>query len=313
VLTGSGRWEQKEGALFLFQNKHPWPTQADIWYCRALRNKYAHQRGSKIIAQREQLSDLIILQRLLASLVGHMRPRDENKRLREAIDRLISELVEAVAQAAMPDKYDLEPPPPTEATVSGASGMTSAKILAERMDAFEQSLRRMGTYLAVVPHIQDALRQLTADVRRFAELKHDGAVSGTPATRLESKVSDAYHDVEGKPPDASDSTGNEDAALDAESDRNLPGEQAREELIALRRRIWRETGRGPSSDGLLRKSMLDAFLTYLPQTRDEALRAPMGTFIHRVAEVEQRYLPQVLEILRRTQGLPPAEDDDLPF
>jgi hypothetical protein len=79
----------------------------------------------------------------------------------------------------------------------------------------------------------------------------------------------------------------------------LSPSQARDELITLRKRIWRETQSGPSGDGLLRKSMIDYFLYYLPATPKKARSGRMKYWLTTVADDQLPYLDDVCAILRR--------------
>lgn len=74
--------------------------------------------------------------------------------------------------------------------------------------------------------------------------------------------------------------------------------QARDEMISLRKRIWKETGEGPSADGLLRKSMIDEFLEVLPTTPADASRR-MKWHLDSVSTVQLQYLDDVCSIVSR--------------
>lgn len=76
-------------------------------------------------------------------------------------------------------------------------------------------------------------------------------------------------------------------------------DEAREELFALRSRIWEETGTGPSTDGLLRKSMLESFLYHLPQSKSELKRGPLAALLRTVNPQQRDYVDDVLAILQR--------------
>ncbi len=76
--------------------------------------------------------------------------------------------------------------------------------------------------------------------------------------------------------------------------------QARDEMISLRKRIWQETGEGPSAEGLLRKSMIDEFLRVLPPTTDLANKR-MKWLLASVSDAQLPYLHDVCSITCRVE------------
>ena len=83
--------------------------------------------------------------------------------------------------------------------------------------------------------------------------------------------------------------------------RPLSKGEARDELVALRSRIWEETGSVPSSDGLLRRSLLEAFLHFAPASAKEVRGGPIGTLLQGVASDQKAYLRDVLAIVSRLE------------
>ena len=82
----------------------------------------------------------------------------------------------------------------------------------------------------------------------------------------------------------------------------LSPEEARGLLIALRRRVWEETGSRPSSNGLLRKSMIDAFLYHRPLSETEIRGTSLELMIATVPQSQRLYLPDILEIVSRVES-----------
>lgn len=76
---------------------------------------------------------------------------------------------------------------------------------------------------------------------------------------------------------------------------------ARDRLIQLRQRIWRETGAGPTTDGLLRRSMIDAFLEHRPTDPDHLAETPLQEMLPAVRSDQRQYLPAVFEILQQLE------------
>lgn len=85
----------------------------------------------------------------------------------------------------------------------------------------------------------------------------------------------------------------------ARTQRWINPEEARDELIQLRKRIWEETGGGPSADGLLRRKMIDLFLDHRPKTLEDAEEGELRASLDQVNPTQLGYLDQVCEITGR--------------
>jgi len=81
----------------------------------------------------------------------------------------------------------------------------------------------------------------------------------------------------------------------------LSPEQVRDELIALRWRIWEELGAGPSREGLLRKQLLDQFVRDRITNEAEFRRLVPSHVRGQIDPAQLAYLPEVFEIVEKLE------------
>jgi hypothetical protein len=321
ILERNSRYDKEIRGWRLFQ-RHSVDQgfRADIGYCKELRHKYNHLAGiGQPVSPREQFSDLVIVKRAVQTLETLRKPNDESKELVSAIDSHLADLVAILAESAA----SREPTTPAHEPDGGALATEVAKRVVELtalsqtgspdaaleviplLSEIRSSLMRLHGDASQKPSVARGLaameERILAEVRAIAELVNKQPLSVTV---------EAEHDEEREEP--VDNDDDSEGTIDIDADelrekllavfaaaRTLSLDEAREELLALRSRIWEETGSGPSSDGLLRKSMLESFLYHLPQSTTELKRGPMAALLRTVSPEQREYVEDVIGILKR--------------
>lgn len=369
LLIKSTKEEEWRKEPRLFQKHATAPTTLDrLHYLRKLRNKYAHWRPNQHLDSKEQLSDLIIIQKIVQTLaeLSSINVVD----LENELEKHISELIVQVAQVTDPERFDTQ----------GESKVLSESDHRKLSDNFREIVRDALTDFRVFQKEftnQDEesakelnslflQQKLTKIEKRLAPLTSiKGRIDGveksivSSLSVLNTEFSDSFEEllngmqalidasedcqnVQARSDDfnlvenpSGNALSNSEISCDDESedddiaDQNEDGDngledriseselaevielalkaalpltpwQARDELISLRKRIWEETDSGPSYDGLLRKSMIDEFLQYLPQSEDEAWER-MRWRLETVAEEQLPYLSDACSILKRVK------------
>lgn len=283
----------------------------DIRYCKDLRNRYAHLEGmGEPVPLREQFSDIVIVQRTVRDLTANRSRSEADKELISRLDQLARSLVDDIAKAALPDKYDRD----TDTAFSELQRGQLAQIVASAItaaggignggafDITRDSQAEVVTALADIRVALEGYRKQLEPLanleRKVQELTAAGLVP--PNVRPGSMASLNSDGEEPETPQEPDRDG-ERLATQHQTQRLrwLSLEDARGLLIALRRRVWDETGSGPSADGLLRKSMIDAFLYHRPSSAEAIRGTPLHYMIATVPDSQRRYLPEVLDIVSR--------------
>jgi hypothetical protein len=172
----------------------------------------------------------------------------------------------------------------------------NAAALELRLAELQATLERIGRDVKSLGVVGQQSAALRADIERLAE-----ALAEREEREPHAESMSAYNDDELLEHDEWDKEAEwvPQPRMRAERPRPISAEEARERLITLRRGIWEETGSGPSADGLLRKSMIDAFLQYRPVSHAELRNGPMKDLVSSAPVAQQHYLPEVLAILQR--------------
>jgi hypothetical protein len=312
-------------------------TKADLFYCRSLRNRYVHRRGQgQQIPHRDQLSDLTIIERVVKALTNSHESATDRELLDE-IGRYVHELVEVVALSVAPERFDSEPSVARtslrfeQAAINDIAEQVAIRLEVKRDPAASlhgTSSERPADGAVVIAGLSAAIGRIEpslADLSALpSELRAFSASTSIGLDRLHRELSafvetyianddalDELDEVEDQTNDGPEC--GYDEVVSSLIGQEMPGgaaerriepqlltsEQARAELIQLRRRIWDVLGTGPSRDGLLRKSMIDEFLRLRPTTNTEIMTDPLASLLASVDPDERQYLPEVLGILRR--------------
>lgn len=329
LLIKNTRRDGREGRCVLLKKHHVRIAfSADVRYVKDLRDKYAHPTAARLPSI-EQLSDLIVIERVVQELSSH--DGELSKDLLRRVDVEIKRQLRQAAPALAPEQYDVEvgtdafPSSWKEeirATVSasiarslGSAGAGDAA--SGGTNHVTAALAAMGGRLdaasAVLDEIRDHQKLLTS---HHTEIDSRLALIQSMGEHLNEAIAVALVTPEvrsqddGQLVEPTDQGGEmEDWAEpeweEAEGmpyDSPLSVKEARDLLIGLRRRMWDELGQGPSTDGLLRKRMLDTLLKFRP-LNDRDLEAAIPAYdLHRVPSDQRAYLPQVYEIIRRIHG-----------
>ena len=268
-------------------------------------------------------------------------PTDADKELMGTLDRLTADLLERVAQSALPDRFDREEESRVlsdvdkqeiASLVANALGtrLTDRTAKAASDDALAQGAEILGALLetksllqrlrdqaADLPHLRTGLDALQLLVRDPLERQPPTMPSSVVTPMEEESAPVAANGDTGEPNFLAVEVSSGVPVPTASSDesrrprgarkrkrarpRRLTEEEARDQLIGLRRKIWRDTASGPSADGLLRTSMLDAFLYNRPRSIRGLKAGAMGWMLRGVSAEQRSYLPQILAILARLE------------
>lgn len=335
-------------------------TIDELHYAANLRNKYFHVAGFHTPDSKEQLGDLLIVQRVVDSLSKLCEPDVETANLLAVLDKGIEELIIQVAQATKPDQFDTEGekqilgPEDRNFLVETFKGMTqeifaatsnghvatqdhdSSPLLTNTLTDLQRGVRAIEKKIAPMDALKGRMDGLemniinkVSDVHTAVEALSDmNALEGAsnhpgPDSRDDWETDDFYadddeieivdEDRDNEEPvettyDFTDSSHNQVLKLlktlppPIDIPRRLNRWQARDEMISLRKRIWRETGEGPCADGLLRKSMIDEFLEYLPISAHDANHR-MKWLLKSVSPAQLPYLEDVCSIISRMEAL----------
>jgi len=290
----------------------------DLAYCKELRHRYAHLRGiGEPVPVKDQLSDVIIVTRLVRELTSDRPHAEADRELLAILGRETRRLVERVAEVVAPEKYDRDEGGVLSEAEKGelvariaglinarkdddvrppGLGVGSAELasaVALRLAELHALVERIGRDVASLGGLGETSTGLREDVQRLVDVLAAGVRDRDAAQ------DDDYDEL---PLNESDESEWRLAfARRPENLRRISTEEARERLIALRRRIWEETGSGPSADGILRKSMIDAFLQHRPKSSTELRNSPVHDLVTRTPIEQQRYVPDVLAILDRLE------------
>ena len=306
----------------------------DVKYCLAMRNRYSHVRGFGVqVPAKEQLADLVVVQRLVRSILELRDTMDADHELQSIVEREIRAHLPVVAQTIMPEEFDREERVSapakaaspeledllrrllTRAEALGAANAASsvpipspAELPASVLGAFESAARelraavegvqRTGAQLGgareVASSLRDEVGRLSAMVERLTALEDRPDADYEPASHEEAEAMEAA------------TRAGPQRRLVPPKPKPVPltEDEAREKLLLLRSRIWSETGGGPSADGLLRKRMIDDLIAHRPASLQELQESAVATAVATCARAQLRYLPEVFAVLERLPRLP---------
>jgi hypothetical protein len=302
---------------------------ADLRYAKDMRHKYAHLEGmGEAVSPREQFSDLVIARRAVGALTQLKKVEDTDRELIQALDCQVGELLGVLAESSGSKKNE-----PDENMARQQDAFASA--VAERLARLIQHpapLVEPSTVTSAAPDLHVLLTEVRKDlaqIRKQADgrqlLSRMAALEGSVLAGIRTigeqiaasqSAAEASEDEDQTEVSVSQVDLEELLATLAQSapvqastrlrpraqrPRLLTTDEAREALVALRRRIWRETGSSASSDGLLRKSLLEAFIRYRPTSERETNKGTIGALLREVAEDQREYLSDVLEITGRIE------------
>jgi len=330
ILEYNLRVSKEEQVVRLFErHKVAASLPADLRYSRDLRNKYAHLGGiGEALSPREQFSDLVIVRRTVGTMLQlkqiEAADRELVNHLDQQLDDLLGLLTESSASksaardeveanekdamaVAIADKIatlipKVAPVPSTVADVSGSQQIAAeiASLRGELSDLRKES--DMRTLMSRIGDLESAvLSAISAVGEHLVDSQDDSDENGQETVEADDGSSFDLEELLAalaRTPGESSSTS---APSAPPQPRLLSPDEAREALVGLRRRIWLETGSSASSDGLLRKSLLDAFIRYRPKDEHEAYRGAIGALLGSVAEDQLDYLNDVLAITCRIE------------
>jgi len=271
----------------------------DIRYCQELRHKYAHLAGmNQPVPIKEQFSDLVIIQRTVRELTRDRSTDAADEEFTARLARVITRLVGDVAEVVDPEHFDRE-----ETGFSDAQLAALRSVVAEVVTGSAAESRLGPAPDDAVAKSIDELRQVKRSVfdsaRDLNALKeYVGSILIALAER--SPQPQASDEPQPAPVEPREPAGPRAAPANRVV-RRLSIEEAREHLMTLRRRMWADTGTEATSDGLLRKSMIDAFLRYRPTSEADLDRTHMRALISAVPSIQRQYLQNVFEIIARLE------------
>lgn len=293
-------------------------------YLTTLRNKYRHD---PYVPATEQVADILLVGRLAEQLAQCSDTfADERANLRSALALQLGIFWSAVQESGMAEISVAEAEPPThhvgledverihsevqslrEAIVAGIDGPKpdkDAELRALLIETQQVIIARATTAEDKLHRIDVRLESLSADLRQStaALVAHDASSrAGQPDETHQGDANARLHatDIDGILADIFAESQRQSPRPRAQTVHYTP-EQVRDQLIQLRRRIWRETGTRASADGLLRKGMIDHLIRHRVQTEKEFYSRIPTAELSATNPAQLVFLPDVLEIM---QGL----------
>lgn len=339
ILVKNLRVDQGEKVVRLFARHVVADTMiADMSYCKALRNKYSHLKGmGEGVSSKEQFSDLIIVRRTVQNILRVRSSSDTDRELLDDLERSLDELlgvmaegsslepVQSSAPSAMSDEQvrdlaalvvSLGAVP--QAIASDREGPPSTILIEVRemllrcRSDLEQLTSQASRQSALVGKVESSSQTLERRLEQLSSEFREVAAGLSSSRQPQSSTTPQVRAAEESPTFEADIDAVLDQLARAQSSRSarqrkagtvrpsrLSIDEARDELVRLRRRIWSETHTGASANGLLRKSLLEAFLNYRPTTKQEVDNAPLASLLIGVDPKQTKYLPEILSILQR--------------
>ena len=350
LLTKSANFNRFEKVWTLFENYEIEKSTLDeLHFIRNLRDKYSHLSGFSNPHSKDQLADLVIIQRSVEALSRFCEENAETNQLLDILDRSIEELIVQVAQVTKPERFDTDgekqilssedrdfftntireityevqaSSSPRESETNSLNGPVHisegefASIKKQLLD-IEKKLSPMNSLKGKIEGIEAKVLSNIRDLHSTVDSMYLDLREGDFFVSDNDNDEDGIrnnNELEYSDLEFDDSDGNEviedERLTDLENliekiQRQLQQEvakisswEARDELISLRKRIWQETGEGPSADGLLRKSMIDEFLEYRPSSVEDA-NVRMKWILNSVSPAQLPYLEDVCSIVSK--------------
>lgn len=244
-------------------------------YLRDCCNKYRYDQPN----QNEELADLLLFDELLRELEALTESRPAAAmRCRAELAKQIAALLHDVASIR-----DIELPPPDDAVVTPAVEREEAskRELVSDLSQVIEAIREARTSTDLT---REAIARLRSD---FDAFRHDFLVRTPPSSLDEDATSEVIQEK-------SQGLGLDDWDWEAEGEiedtGSLTAEEVRSRLVALRRRIWNDLAVGPSTDGALRKRVLDTLIRFRITSHRE-----LEDTLPEAAYIDKRQIPYLSE------------------
>jgi hypothetical protein len=275
------------------------------YYVKDLRNKYDHDNDERLrVPPEEELADCLVLLRF-AARARHLLPEATHAEAIEGIilthlPRLVSILVESRSLLLHSEHTPALPaviPSPQESTEGSTDRSVSANT--------EPKLDALVTFALELSQYLDESRKESLAIRSLLTSMEARYVTLADHLSRQTALSYATDDEEDPLDDLREL--DEPVLNDHQPSCFVPPpplslDEARELLIALRWRIWDELETGATSDGILRKRMMNSFLNSRA-TSAGALQAAVSPGEWEVTAPSQvQYLPEILAIVQRIQA-----------